>query len=132
MPPAVPRERRRAVEDVGFAAEGYAPAAGVDEVRVGRLGGRQRTDADDAVLGLEHDLAPRRDVVRGQHRDADAEIDEDAVRQVLRGAPRHLLAPQGFREPRRGGAHRAATTASTRSTKTHDSCTSSGATGPST
>ncbi len=52
----------------------------------------QRPDTHDAVLGVEEYVEPLRDVIGNRHRQADAEIDEPAVADVLRGAPYHLAA----------------------------------------
>ena len=60
------------------------------EVQVDFVGARRRPDAEDAVLAVQHDLAVVRQEVGDQGRQADAEIDIDAVGEVLRGAPRDL------------------------------------------
>src|SRR5690606_40982122 len=51
--------------------------------------------SSDLVLRLEGDLHPGRDMVRHQRRDADPEVDVEAVLQFLRGAGGHLVAGPG-------------------------------------
>ena len=46
---------------------------------------------EHAVLALQRHLDAVRDVVRHQRRDADAEIDVEAVLQLLGGARGHLV-----------------------------------------
>jgi hypothetical protein len=69
---------------------------GVDQVVVLGAFGRRRAEADDAVLAVHHHLAAGDQVVRHQRRQADAEVDDRAVGDVLRHALRHLLACPAF------------------------------------
>ena len=55
----------------------------------------KRPHAQHAVLALQRHVHARRNVVRHQGRDADAEIDVEAVLQFLRGARGHLVAGPG-------------------------------------
>ena len=92
---------------------GHRLLAGVDEVWVFFALVREWPEAEHPVLALQLHSHPRRDVVRNQRRDADAQIDVEAVAQFLGGALGHLLAVQAIRLPpgscRRHGAlaHRA-------------------------
>ena len=52
-------------------------------------------DTEHAVLRLQRDLHSRRDVIRDERRNADAEVDVIAVLQFLRGACRHIVARPG-------------------------------------
>ena len=70
--------------------------AGIDQVGVDVLLGRERADAEQAVLGLQGDVHAFGNVVGHQRRDADAEIDVVAVAQLLRRAFRHQLADRIF------------------------------------
>ena len=97
--------------------------------------GRVGPHAEDAVLGLEDHLHPRRDEVRDERRHADAEVHVHPVAQLLRGAPddavpvelRHR--PQPFRTVRRSiRLTRGATT--TRLTKMPGVSISSGSSAP--
>ena len=49
------------------------------------------THAEHAVLALQRDLDAFGDVVGDQRRDADAQVDVEAVAQFLRGARGHFL-----------------------------------------
>jgi hypothetical protein len=60
--------------------------AGVDEVGSTSALDGVRADAEQAVLGLEHHLHAGGDVVGHERRDADAEVDVEAVAQLLGGA----------------------------------------------
>ena len=55
----------------------------------------ERAEAEHAVLALQLHAHAGRDVVRHQRRDADAEIDVEAVAQLLGGAFGHLIAGPG-------------------------------------
>src|SRR6185436_10870244 len=66
--------------------------AGVDEIRIDLALGRERADAEQAVLRLQGDVDAGRDVVGDERRDADPQIDVEAVAQLLRRALRHQLA----------------------------------------
>ena len=70
--------------------------AGVDQVGIDFVLGRERADAEQAVLGLQRDVHAFGNVVGHQRRDADAEIDVVAVAQFLRGALRQQLADRIF------------------------------------
>ena len=69
--------------------------AGVDQVGVDLVLGRERADAEHAVLALQPDLDARRHVVGDQRRQADAEVHVEAVLQFARGARRHFVACPG-------------------------------------
>src|SRR5581483_4301641 len=66
--------------------------AGIDQVGVDLVLGREGPDAEHAVLALERDFHALRHIVRNQRRNTDAEIDVEAVPQLLRRALRDLLA----------------------------------------
>src|SRR5581483_6749901 len=55
----------------------------------------ERAEAEHAVLALQLHRHAVRNVVRHQRRDADAEIDVEAIAQLLRRALRHLLTGPG-------------------------------------
>src|SRR5690606_25189255 len=95
----------------------------VDEVAVLLALRRRRPDAEDAVLAVEDDLAPRRDEVGDERRQADAEIDVAAVGDVLRGAPCDLAAAERL--------HSGSPTSTTRSTKMPGVTIASGSRAPS-
>src|SRR5215467_5846490 len=69
--------------------------AGIDEIGVLLAFVRERTEAEHAIFALQLHSHPRRDVIRNQRRDADTEIDVEAVAQLLGGAFGHLLACPG-------------------------------------
>src|SRR6185436_833935 len=69
--------------------------AGVDQVGVFLALVREGTEAEHAVLALQLHAHAFGNVVRNQRRDADAEIDIEAVAQLLRRAFRHLLTGPG-------------------------------------
>ena len=71
--------------------------AGVDEVHVDLVGAGRRPDPEHPVFALQHDLAAFGQYVGDQCRQADAEIDVDAVLEILRGAPGDLLAAERHR-----------------------------------
>src|SRR4051812_2115332 len=102
--------------------------AGVDEVLVLLAQGRLRPDAEYPVLAVQNDLAPLRQVVCDERRQADAQIDVRAFGNVARHARRHLVAIELF--------HQAAflsiePTFTTRCTKMPGVTTSSGSRAPS-
>ena len=66
--------------------------AGVDEVRIDLVVGREGPDAEQAVLRLQVHGHARGDVVGDQGRDADAQVHVEAVAQLLRRALRHQVA----------------------------------------
>src|ERR1051325_3118719 len=69
--------------------------AGVDEVGIFFALVGERPEAKHAVLALQLHAHAFGNVVRHQRRDADAEIDVEAVAQLLRRAFRHLLTGPG-------------------------------------
>jgi hypothetical protein len=69
--------------------------AGIDEVRVLLALVGKGAHAEHPVLALELHAHAGRDVVRYERRDADAEIDVEAVLQLPGGALRHLIAGPG-------------------------------------
>src|ERR1700751_1960245 len=54
---------------------GHGLLARVDQVGIELVTGRVGPDAEDAVLGVQHDVRLRRQVIRNQGGDADAEVD---------------------------------------------------------
>ena len=66
--------------------------AGIDQVGIDLVVIREGADAQHPVLGLQGDVHAFGDMVGHQRRDADAEVDVEAVLQLLRGARRHLVA----------------------------------------
>jgi hypothetical protein len=86
------RKRPRGIDDRGAGAKRDRPASRVDEVRIGAVARCERTYAHHAVLGMEEHVDALRNVIGDRHRQADAEIDEPAVTDVLGGAPDHLAA----------------------------------------
>src|SRR5262249_34135235 len=69
--------------------------ARVDEVGVLLALVGERAKAEHAVLALQLHAHALRNVIRHQRRDTDAEIDVEAVAQLLRGPFGHLLAGPG-------------------------------------
>ncbi len=104
-PPRISRERVGAREKgrAGHRRDGLL--AGVDQVGVHLVLGRERADAEQAVLGLQRDVHAFGNVIGHQRRDADAEIDVVAVAQFLRGALRHQIADRIFFFRRRAALH---------------------------
>ena len=90
MPNEVAESKKR-----GAAAHRHGLLAGVDQVGVDLVVGRVGADAEDAVLGLQHDLDVVGHVVGHEGRQADAEVDVRAVVELGGGAGGHLLAGQG-------------------------------------
>src|ERR1041385_1127298 len=70
--------------------------AGVDQVLVLLAGSRAGADAEHAVLAVQDDLAALGQVIADQRRQADAEVDHRAIRDVARHARRHLVAIELF------------------------------------
>ena len=66
--------------------------AGVDQIGVHFVFGRERTDAKQAVLGLQGDMNSFRNVIGHQCRNTDPEIDIVPVAQFLGGAFCHQIA----------------------------------------
>ena len=85
------REAVGVVEERAAGQERHRLLAGVDEVEVLVAFLRRRAHADDAVLAVQDDLAPGRQVIRDQRRQADAEVDDRAVGDVARD-PRAISA----------------------------------------
>ena len=73
--------------------------AGVDEVGVLLAFEWKRAGAEHAVLALELNVHAGRNVVRHQRRNADAEVDVEAVPQLAGGTFRHLLSCPGHGRP---------------------------------
>ncbi len=92
MPAADHQERIGVVHIAAAGDQGHRLLAGIDEVEVDLVGARRRADAEHAVLALQHDLSPFGQDVGDHGRQADAEIDVDAVGEVLGGAPGDLAA----------------------------------------
>src|SRR5207253_4234173 len=70
--------------------------AGVDQVFVFFPRCGFGADAENAVLAVQDDLAALGQVIRDQGRQADAEIDVRAFRNIARYARRHLIAIELF------------------------------------
>ena len=66
--------------------------AGIDQVGVDFLLGREGADPQHAVFRLQGNGHPRRNMVGNQGRNADPQIDVVAIAQFLRGASGHLVA----------------------------------------
>ena len=75
--------------------------AGIDQPGVDLVLRRRRPHAEHAVLGMEDHLALQRHVVGDRGRDADAEIDVPALRDVARHAGGHLDAAERLEVGRR-------------------------------
>src|SRR5262249_47246587 len=101
--------------------------AGIDEIGIRLARRRSLAEAEDAVLAVEHDLAIRRDEIRHQGRQADAQVDIRTVGDVLGGAPGDLPTRQRCR----WRAHLAPATWTTRSTKMPGVTIISGSSSPS-
>jgi hypothetical protein len=76
----------RAVERAGARQRAHRPSAGVGQQRMLHAVLGDRPGADQPVLRLEIDPDVGRDVVGDERRNADAEIDQHAVAQLLRDA----------------------------------------------
>src|SRR6185312_4087935 len=83
------------VEEGCALAQGDRLLAGVDEVGVLLAVDRVGPHAEDAVLGLQHELDVVRHEAGHERRQADAEVDVVAVGQLGGGAGSHLLPGQG-------------------------------------
>src|ERR1700693_6124329 len=92
MPAAHHGEAVGAGEIAGGRQLRYRLLAGVDEVGILLALIGERTHAEHAVLALQLHRHAGRDVVGDQRRNADAEIDVEAVAQLLCRARRHFLA----------------------------------------
>jgi len=88
-------ERIVAAEITGAGARGHGLLAGVDQVGVDFVLGRERADAEQAVLRLQPHVHPLGNVVGDQGRQADAQVHVGAVGQFAGGALRHLVAGPG-------------------------------------
>src|SRR6185312_1807291 len=110
------QKRVRVAEGRAARQEGRRLDAGIENIGIGLLGLRRRPHADDADLGLKHDLTAHRNVIRDEARHADAEIDVGAVPDVLRRAPGDLFSRQRFHACAFQFS-RAGSTTTTRSTK---------------
>src|SRR5690606_16902196 len=84
-----------AAEIAGPCTRGDGLLAGVDQVGVDLVLGRERADAEQAVLRLQPDVHAIWDVVGHQCRQADAEVDVHAVLELTGGALRHFFAGPG-------------------------------------
>ena len=82
-------------EDRRARERGHGLLAGVDDVGVDLVFGRERADAEHAVLALQPDFDRARHEVRHHRRQADAEVDVEAVLQLLRRAGGHLVVGPG-------------------------------------
>jgi hypothetical protein len=89
------REGVFAAEVAGTRPCGDGLLAGVDQVGVDFGVGRERADAQQAVLALQPHVHSFRNEVGHQRRQADAKVDVGAVGEFLRGALRHLVAGPG-------------------------------------
>ena len=106
-PPRIIPKLVGGVEERGALAQRHRLLAGVDEVGVLVAVDRVGADAEEAVLALEHDLDAVGHVVGDERRQADAEVDVEAVGQLRGGARGHLLAGQcHLRPPARSGSRR--------------------------
>ena len=92
MPAPDHAERLRAVEIARRRQLGDRLLAGIDQVRVLFSLERERAHSQHSVLALQLNRDPRRNEVRDQGRDADAEIDVEAVLELRRRAARHVVA----------------------------------------
>src|SRR5262249_51974828 len=89
------RVRRRKERRSGPDRDGLL--ARVDEIGVDLVLRRVRSEAEDAVLGLENDLHAERDVIRDQRRHADAEVDGVTVAKLADGSPDDAFAVEHLR-----------------------------------
>ena len=64
--------------------------AGIDEIWIDLVWRRRPSQAEDAVLAVEHDFAIGGDMVGNQRRKPDAEIDVGTIAEVLGSPPGHL------------------------------------------
>src|SRR6516162_3342280 len=95
MPSADHPEGLRAVEIARRWQLGDRLFAGINEVRILFALERERTHAEHAVLTLQLNGDACRYKVRHESRDADAEIDIEAILQLCRGTARHFVARPG-------------------------------------
>ena len=70
--------------------------AGIDQVGVFLAFEREGADAEHAVFALQRDRDVFGNVVSHQGRDADAEVDVEAILQLLRHPGGHLVAAPAF------------------------------------
>src|SRR5512134_526438 len=85
-------ERIAVVEIRASGEERHRLLARIDQVLVLLAGRGLGPDAENAVFAVQDDLAPFGQKVGDQRRQADAEVDVGAFRDVARHARRHLLA----------------------------------------
>ena len=89
---AAHHRERVGVMKVGRAWQlGHRHLARVDQVGIDVVAVRLGTHAEHAVLGVQHDTTARRKVVGDPGRQADAEVDERAVRDVRRDDARQRV-----------------------------------------
>ena len=94
----------------GGRQHGHGLLAGVDEVGVLLALVGERADAEHAVLALQLHVDAGGNVVGHQRRDADAEVDVEAVLELARGAGGHFVAGPGHVAPMRIGRPRGSRT----------------------
>ncbi|MNF89542.1 hypothetical protein D3C84_720710 [compost metagenome] len=87
-----------AVEEAAAGQCGDGLLAGVDEIGIELLFAGEGAYAEQAVLALQPHLHAVRDVVGHQGRQADPQVDVEAVLQLLCGALRHLFTGPGHRQ----------------------------------
>ena len=86
------RERPGRIDDRCAGAQRDLPASRVHQIAIRIIRGGQRADTDDAVLRLKEHVEALGDVIGNGKRQAETEIDERAVGDVLGGTPCHLTA----------------------------------------
>ena len=85
------RERVGVMEIRAAGQQRHRLLARVDEIGILLARRRRGAHAEQAVLAVQHDFAVLRQVVGDHRRQADAEVDVRAFRNVARDARRHLL-----------------------------------------
>ena len=114
--PAAHHRERIGVMEIGAAGEqGDRLLAGVDQVGILGAGGWRRTHTEQTVFAVQEDLALFRQVIGDHGRQADAQIDVGAFRNVARDTGGHLLPGEALHgrslmrrpaAPRAGRQHR--------------------------
>ena len=82
------REALRAVEVRGAGERGHRLLRGVDEIGIDLVLARSGPDAEEPVLGVQEDVRVVAEKAGDEVRDADAEVDDLAGPELLRGAGR--------------------------------------------
>src|ERR1700739_2950397 len=90
MAPANHEERVRVVDITAAGHESDRLFAGIYQIPVDLVCAGRRTDPENSLFAVQHDLATLRDEIGNHCRQPDPEVDIGAVGEVLRGPPGDL------------------------------------------